>query len=279
MKLLSALLALVCSVFVYGQNNSLLYSIKGPDGKTSYLYGTMHIVPDSLFYFPPKLQKTLDKTDELILEIGELDQSKMKLTLELKSGSCFDIFTPEQKDSVIAWGAKEMNVSEEVFEKGFTKKKPFALMQISSQKMMKGNVKMVEYEIIGRSHNKPRSGFETMEDQLGIFDSLPDHQMANMIMSTIRDTASSDSLFQAMLVAYQHRNIDELSELFSMEESTDFPVDQLLVNRNKKWIPIIEEKIKDHSCFIAVGAGHLGGEFGVIKLLQNAGYEVKPIQY
>jgi hypothetical protein len=31
--------------------------------------------------------------------------------------------------------------------------------------------------------------------------------------------------------------------------------------------------------FIAVGAGHLAGEMGVINLLKQAGYQVEPVYY
>jgi uncharacterized protein YbaP (TraB family) len=54
--------------------------------------------------------------------------------------------------------------------------------------------------------------------------------------------------------------------------------DLLLENRNKDWIPKIEELVKAQSTFIAVGSGHLGSETGVIQLLRNAGYTVEPVK-
>ncbi len=44
------------------------------------------------------------------------------------------------------------------------------------------------------------------------------------------------------------------------------------------WIPTIEKQISNSNCFIAVGAGHLGGEKGLISLLKEKNYIVKPIQ-
>jgi hypothetical protein len=35
--------------------------------------------------------------------------------------------------------------------------------------------------------------------------------------------------------------------------------------------------MQDKSCFVAVGAGHLGGENGLINLLKKQGYSVEPI--
>jgi uncharacterized protein YbaP (TraB family) len=36
-------------------------------------------------------------------------------------------------------------------------------------------------------------------------------------------------------------------------------------------------KMSSGSVFFAVGAGHLGGEEGVIKLLRKSGYQVMPV--
>ena len=51
-----------------------------------------------------------------------------------------------------------------------------------------------------------------------------------------------------------------------------------LDNRNNNWVPQIETLIKNNRTFIAVGAAHLGGPNGVIRLLEARGYTLKPIQ-
>ncbi|MEM9931704.1 MAG: TraB/GumN family protein, partial [Bacteroidota bacterium] len=50
--------------------------------------------------------------------------------------------------------------------------------------------------------------------------------------------------------------------------------------RNENWIPQILAKIKDTEAqtkLFAVGAGHLGGEKGVIALLRKEGLKVEPV--
>ena len=54
--------------------------------------------------------------------------------------------------------------------------------------------------------------------------------------------------------------------------------DKLLTNRNKNWISKISEYSKQQPTFFGVGAGHLAGENGVIKLLRKAGYSVEAVQ-
>ena len=51
----------------------------------------------------------------------------------------------------------------------------------------------------------------------------------------------------------------------------------LLETRNSSWIPKISKIVAEKPTFFAVGAGHLGGEKGVIALLRKQGFTVKAI--
>jgi uncharacterized protein YbaP (TraB family) len=63
---------------------------------------------------------------------------------------------------------------------------------------------------------------------------------------------------------------EEMDEMDNQEAMLD--------GRNKKWIPLIIANSKKKRTFYAVGAGHLGGKMGVIRLLRSAGYKVTPVQ-
>ena len=81
----------------------------------------------------------------------------------------------------------------------------------------------------------------------------------------------------------------ELDSLYkSVNRMTSLPSDisdeyqqkgqyNLVAGRNRKWIPTIKSNIRESSCLIAVGAGHLPGEEGLINLLRKEGYNVKPV--
>lgn len=55
--------------------------------------------------------------------------------------------------------------------------------------------------------------------------------------------------------------------------------DEMLSNRNERWMPKIKQSIEENSSvFIAVGFYHLFGECGIISQLRKEGYDVKPIK-
>jgi len=87
-------------------------------------------------------------------------------------------------------------------------------------------------------------------------------------------------MFDKMVSHYLEEDIDGINELmdkYMSDEYAEFK-EQLLLKRNKNWIPDIEKLTGKNSSFIAVGAGHLPGKDGLIDLLQQAGYKVKAIK-
>jgi len=282
---MKSILILLCCFLGFAsisQENSLLYKVSDDNGKVAYIYGTMHMLPDSVFYFPQKLEKILSKSSELVLEVDNItDRSKAESLLTLQEGSCFDLFSSDEKDSVIRWGSALLRMKPDAFEKGFSKKKPFTLMQLSVQEMMTGPVKFMELELMGRAANYklPISGLETMEYQISVFDSLPDSLMNVLIMDLVRHPESNKANYTEMISMYQQQNVEALAKLIESSDEMAGSTDALLIQRNKNWIPGIEQKMSKNGCFVAVGAGHLGGQQGILQLLRNKGYKVTPIRY
>lgn len=275
------LLFIFFSSLAFGQEQSLLYQIKSADKKVSYLFGTIHIIPDSLFFFPSKLQKIITKSDEIVLEIADVsDKTKAQELVKLESGSCFDIFSKEQKDSVLNWGATLMNIKPEQFEAAFQKTKPFVLMQLSMNKLLMGDVRMYEMELdlMAKKNKIPLSGLETMDFQLSIFDQMKPADMSRMIMEQVRNPQKSLESYLEMAVLYSKQDLNGLFKIINESDELGDSHDELLSNRNHNWIPKMIELMKTKSCFFAVGAGHLGGEDGVIQLLKNKGFEVTPVK-
>ncbi len=264
---------------VFSQKAPFLYKITKEGQKESYVFGTMHIVPDSVFYFPKKVEKILKSCDELVMEIDDkIDQAKMQELMVLKEGSCFDIFTPIQKDSVLEWLSKATGLTTEMCEKSYTTFKPLILIQMSIAPMMQQKHKLIEAEITQLAKEKKLaiSGLETMEFQLSVFDNMSDSVMAEMVLTYVRDPENKE--MTKLVDAYNSRDLNKINELF-ITENTFLTPEELLDKRNKNWIPQINDKSKFKALFIAVGAAHLGGENGILSLLKLNGYTVEPIFY
>lgn len=262
---------------------SLLWKIEGNGLKSpSYLFGTMHLIEKQYFYFPKSLEKLVKNSSILVMEIGEFpDQSEVMKHVMLKEGTFFDYFTPEQTDTILVWAKAKMGLSEEAFRNNFSKFKPFVVVQTATQMQFMGKTESYEMTLQGlASANKIKmEGLETLADQMKIFDDLSNSQQAEMVMSGIRDEDKTNKMTLDMQQIYRRQRIDSLYN-FIHEEGGVLATEQnaFLDQRNRNWIPKIKNYAAGGKAFIAVGAGHLGGENGVIRLLEKEGYKVTPVK-
>ncbi|TNF48124.1 MAG: TraB/GumN family protein [Bacteroidetes bacterium] len=292
MKYLIAVLLITSSYFVSIsqetspfplEKSSLLWKIEGNGiKKGSYLFGTMHLIEKENFIFPDKLEKLFKKSDVLVMELPGLpNQLEAMKYITLSEGSFFDYFTPEQTDTIIRWAQDELKMSEEKFRSTMTKMKPFVVVQMATQLHFMGKTESYEmtFDRMAREEQKKILGLETVAEQMAIFDNLTDEQQTEMVMSGIRNMKESIDLTKTMQELYVRQNVDSLY-LMIQEEGGVLSEEQqnFLDERNKNWIPKINEIIADKKAFIAVGAGHLGGPNGVIRLLQKEGYTLTPVE-
>lgn len=275
------------------EEKSLLWQIEGKDINTpSYLFGTIHFIDSSKYFFPEKLNEIIVSSDLIIMEIDESISNPLGYMnlLMLDSGSVLDFVSPEQADSLLHWFDEHMGISKDMFDMSLSKMKPFViysmmLLEGETLDLTSGNESpMQSYDLniqaIAIDSSVDIIGLETVPDQIGFFDSLDSLVQGELIMSGIRkkpDVEVSD--FNAMEEIYLNQDIDSMysfssssmGEMNSMESI-------LLTTRNKNWIPKISAMIENNACFIAVGAGHLGGPEGLIRLLEAEGYTLTPIK-
>lgn len=101
-----------------------------------------------------------------------------------------------------------------------------------------------------------------------------------MLLENMEAYDESKEMFDKMVKHYLEEDIDGINDLmdkYMSDEYAEFK-EQLLLKRNKNWVPDIEKLAGKNSSFIAVGAGHLPGKDGLIDLLQQAGYKVEAVK-
>jgi len=272
------------------EEKALLWKIEGNGLETkSYLFGTVHLIDEERFFFPKKLKKIVAKSEVLTMEIAGLPDpvEAMKLS-RLEEGSFFDFFTEQQADSIKAWVETNTDFTLKAFEMIAEKMKPFVVAQLLPE-LDKNNPSPgltgkesyeKELEVIAKEEGLEIMGFETVEEQMSYFDAFTNEQQAEMVMSVIRQKEDeSAGELEKVMSLYEEQDLDGLYELITVDSEMSGDLnDVLLVNRNKRWIPEIEKMIAEKSTFIAVGAGHLGGPSGVIRLLEAQGYTLTPVK-
>jgi uncharacterized protein YbaP (TraB family) len=201
--------------------------------------------------------------------------------VKLSEGTFFDYFTAEQTDTILRWAKSELKMSEEKFRSTMGGMKPFVVVQMATQMHFIGKTESYEmtFEKIAKENGIEIKGLETIQQQMSLFDNLTKEEQSEMVMEGIRDSEKTLELTERMQQVYVRQNVDSLFLMISeeggtiSEEQSDF-----LDKRNENWVPQIEAMIREKKTFIAVGAGHLGGPNGVIRLLEKKGYTISPVE-
>jgi uncharacterized protein YbaP (TraB family) len=135
---------------------------------------------------------------------------------------------------------------------------------------------------VAKENKKRIEGLETMAYQASIFDSIPYKIQAEQLLKYVTEggaQSEADKQFRQMVEAYKEQDIEKLGEFVTADDDIGNFEDVLINNRNKNWVEKLKTLMPERSLTIAVGAGHLAGENGLIKLLRKEGYTVKPVKY
>ena len=273
----------------YSLENALLWEVTGHGLKQpSYVYGTIHIINDEDYFLPKGALAAIDASEEIIFEIDMNDMNDMSKQM----GMLKDVFMKDDltlKD--LMEEADYILVSDHFSKLGlpiffFERMKPmfltvFASSDFDPSGIQNGSMKSYEMEFfeIANKAGKKVGGLESIEYQLNVFDKIPYKDQADMLLESIKTSGGGGGdQFKEMVDIYKAQNIDAMITMIGSEEAGMSEYEDILVgDRNKNWIPIMEEKMKVQTTFFAVGAGHLAGKDGVIHLLKNQGYKLKPL--
>jgi uncharacterized protein YbaP (TraB family) len=264
-------------------NTSLLWEVSGK-GLTapSYLYGTMHIVCAEDTKMSEGLKTAIKKAKQVYFEI---DMDNME---EMMSVMKYARMTNGLKISDLV-SADDYQKLEDYFKNNksalpfamMSRFKPYFITAIISEGIMACKQKVSVEQMImseARQYDKEVNGLETLEFQASIFDSIPYEKQAADLVMYVDSIDKFRQITVEMTEMYRKQDIDHMDSLMEKSDPGMMQyMDLLLFDRNKRWASQIPEQMFNMPTLFAVGAGHLGGEKGVISLLKQQGFTVKPL--
>jgi uncharacterized protein YbaP (TraB family) len=163
----------------------------------------------------------------------------------------------------------------------FSKMKPFIISSTAMIAHLGQDMASFEATFLqmAAAEKKEVKGLETIEFQMSMFDEQSYEQQIDQVIEMLQKEGGMGMYFDEIVSAYTSQDIDVLYKVLNefFEDDKAFKK-KMLDDRNENWIPKIGENSKENSVFYAVGAGHLGGDKGVISLLKASGYRVTPVE-
>jgi len=274
-------------------DNSLLWRISGNGlASPSYLFGTHHLTPLSILDRVPGLNQAFEATEQVV---GELDlrdmqiiQMQMMQHAMMPEGisyesllSAEDITLLDSKlKSLLGVGIEHLGmlnpamltqtITLTLYQRDFPTTASVSLDEHFQQKAI--------------ARARPIKALDTPEFQIyALFGVSSIERQAEILMCLVRHPERGTELLKRLHELYYAFDINGLYAMVIEENknspcpSTDEEINALTRNRPLRNIDQLSAIINEKPSFIAVGALHLPGEYGLIEGLRRAGFTVEPV--
>ncbi len=265
--------------------NALLWEISGPGiTQSSWLFGTIHLIAVDSFDLPDRLLARLSKADRLVLELN-MDEATNPMTqlsllpkMMMPDGIKLRDLLEDADYKLVMERLDAMGLPGFLMESI----KPLFLSALIDPSMAPGGGGVESYDMtlyeLAKKNDMQHSGLESIEEQLAAFDAVSLNDQAKMLVEQLRATSDSTMQMDDLVRFYKQENLTALQAMMDEQQDMDpGMMESLLYGRNRRWIPIMQTMMATERVFFAVGAGHLAGEEGVIRLLQKQGFILTPI--
>ncbi|MBC8082208.1 MAG: TraB/GumN family protein [Hymenobacter sp.] len=261
--------------------NALLWEISGNSlARPSYVYGTIHLVCPADLRVSEQLKQAFGKAQQVVMEL-DMDSPTMAQEMQsdvLMSGGQNLQQLLSAADYAAVGNYLQANTRLPIEKVGGVK--PFILSSMLYPALLGCTPASYEATFVKMAQEQQKEvlGLETVREQLGFFDQIPYAEQSKMLADMVNQEAAAKQEFQQMMTLYKAQDVEQLRALTSKSMFGFQQYEDLLLNsRNQRWIAGISQLATAKPTFFAVGAAHLGGPKGVLALLRQAGYQVRPV--
>lgn len=260
------------------RKNSLLWEIKNEQLQAPcYLFGTMHTTDSRAFSNIGVLKKKIEQCDAFAAEY-DLDQtntSELSEAMLLEDGQTLDqLLSPRHFSQLQKIFKRETGYP----LKQFIRSKPIMIGNLLTEVQL-GNDQPLPLDSYlhqyAKGLDKTILGIESFEGQLNILKNMPVEKQLPSLKQTIKNFRSFRKGIKRMVELYVEGDLMKI--LKKAKKSASNMRNELLYDRNYTMTDRILEMGQEQALFTAIGAGHLGGQKGVLNLLKQKGCVLNPV--
>ena len=284
-----AWLALAALTFAAGAGaDPAAWRMTGPNGGEVTLLGSMHIMRPSDHPLPASVDTLIDRADLIVMEL-DLDDvdaaAQQRVILEkamFPQGTVLEDVLDDEVYALARQTTAELGVDLGLLERFEPWFLAITLLDQGMRKLGFQGERGLEQYVLARAQGSKKEiiGLETLEFQIGIFDSLPPAQQQAMLEQTLAELDEAATALSQMVAAWRNGELEDLSAEL-LDDFDEFPglYDTLVTKRNNAWVPALERMLADgRRHLVVVGALHLVGNDSVIELLDERGHDVERVK-
>lgn len=261
------------------------------DGKTFYLFGTLHVGQPDFFPLEKRVVQAIAQSSALAVEIdiskSEAMQAAVMRYALLPTGTSLDSLLPPELRARMQAQLTTLGLPPEAVQPF----KPWmAALTITLTAIQKsgydGNYSSDGFLIgLAQGLSKPVLELESIDQQLGLFDAISPPRQIQFLDESLKPLESGELAgdTRKLVDAWLFSDAAGLEALARKHQQaspdwSDWLQQKLYVERNVNMVAQIEKMLaQGHIPFVAVGTLHLVGSDSIPALLQQRGYRILPL--
>lgn len=261
------------------------------DGKTSYLFGTIHVGKDGFYPLDAEASRALQHSRALVIELDIRENASFQKAMALhgrypagdKVQNHLQPDTLQKLAPALARAGMSLQSVQQF--------KPWLIanLLVGVELDARGfkRAQAVEYALLAAAQEQDKAvrQLESAEYQLGLFDTLDARQQEQYLVESLADLESGTAMKKslALIEAWNAADIPGIQAAWRTATSgnsigAEFMQRVLLGRRNPEMAANIERIMQqDQVAFVGVGLLHLIGDDGLPQLLKRRGYQVEQL--
>jgi uncharacterized protein YbaP (TraB family) len=256
-------------------------------GSTVYIFGSLHILPQSFQWRSPTIDAAMGESDLFVFEVPvDEEANQRQKAFIIKNG----LLPPNASLRRVLNRTEFQTYSRILIGAGlkpehFTRYRPWLAAVVVGLAYVHrrdiSTLKGVDDEIIdyAQAQEKELRYLETIEEQMQLLIRGDEQAQVNMLKHQLVALPRAIAHTQELVNAWARGDAQGFSDLierdFARHEEAQ---DVLISNRNRAWLPSIRELLRTgRTAMVTVGAAHIGGPEGVLSLLCDAGHRVERV--
>lgn len=263
-------------------SRGLLWRVSKPGVAPSHVFGTIHIADPRVLLIPDAVMRALAQARSYAMEIqfNPAVEARFFEAAQFEDGRRLEPMIGAEAYAQVRAGLRLREVPEEII----ARTKPWAALvnlTVTSEDYDPFTLDQ-KLHALARARRLTTFGLEGIEEQIAVFDGIPLDTQVALLKHGLAEREHFIGLIEPTIQAWLKRDLALLDAVHE-RTLTRFPqmaehyrtlTRHIVDNRSVVMAHRLFLPLRAGSVFVAIGADHLHGEKGVLRLLQKQGYRV-----
>jgi uncharacterized protein YbaP (TraB family) len=266
---------------------SFLWKIQSKTS-TVYVLGSLHLAKKEIYPLSQRIENAFDQSDFLVVEANVNDIKKIDIQKLMESAfyPANDALEKHVSPETFEWVKKEtegLGIPLELLDK----QKPWflAMTLVSLESIKLGldpNLGIDKYFLSKAEGKKKILELESLDYQIRLLSGFSEKDQELFLIYTLKDLNVMEQEVGRLIQAWVSGDAQAVESILARSVSEDKRLsailEKLIFERNRRMVAKIEDFLRTkETYFVIVGAGHLVGNQGILKLLGGKGYLIEQL--